>query len=247
MTNRIISSYLQDPKKAEIFAGCPELFEEVKKSLGQPQGFPPPQAFGKNGQHQIRPLRPQAAAFPHPHNPGPHPRQRGRHFRRAPSPRPGQAAEHLPAGAFQPVPQKKGIFPGSRPTTRKGRCWANTGFWSAWWSAWRKRSGHRALPAAPFDAPVATRYNFRPITSRVNIRCPNGTPKALAGGRSLVDHYGRKLHYLRISLTDRCNLRCIYCMPQKRRGQSWHTARCSAWRNFPGRPGLRGGAGSGTR
>ena len=32
MTNRIISSYLQDPKKAEIFAGCPELFEEVKKA-----------------------------------------------------------------------------------------------------------------------------------------------------------------------------------------------------------------------
>ena len=30
-----------------------------------------------------------------------------------------------------------------------------------------------------------------------------------------MDHYGRRLHYLRISLTDRCNLRCIYCMPQK--------------------------------
>lgn len=27
------------------------------------------------------------------------------------------------------------------------------------------------------------------------------------------DRYGRKLHYLRISLTDHCNLRCIYCMP----------------------------------
>ena len=40
-------------------------------------------------------------------------------------------------------------------------------------------------------------------------------PKATPGGKSLIDHYGRKLHYLRISLTDRCNLRCIYCMPQK--------------------------------
>jgi cyclic pyranopterin phosphate synthase len=27
------------------------------------------------------------------------------------------------------------------------------------------------------------------------------------------DQYGRRIHYLRISLTDHCNLRCIYCMP----------------------------------
>lgn len=27
------------------------------------------------------------------------------------------------------------------------------------------------------------------------------------------DRYGRHLHYLRISLTDHCNLRCKYCMP----------------------------------
>lgn len=29
----------------------------------------------------------------------------------------------------------------------------------------------------------------------------------------LIDAYGRKIDYLRISVTDRCNLRCIYCMP----------------------------------
>lgn len=28
-----------------------------------------------------------------------------------------------------------------------------------------------------------------------------------------VDHFGRKIDYMRISLTDRCNLRCSYCMP----------------------------------
>lgn len=27
------------------------------------------------------------------------------------------------------------------------------------------------------------------------------------------DPFGRSIHYLRISVTDRCNLRCIYCMP----------------------------------
>jgi len=29
------------------------------------------------------------------------------------------------------------------------------------------------------------------------------------------DKFGRKINYLRISVTDRCNLRCIYCMPQE--------------------------------
>jgi len=28
-----------------------------------------------------------------------------------------------------------------------------------------------------------------------------------------LDSYGRRIDYLRISLTDRCNLRCVYCMP----------------------------------
>ena len=29
------------------------------------------------------------------------------------------------------------------------------------------------------------------------------------------DRFGRNIHYLRISLTDHCNLRCIYCMPEE--------------------------------
>lgn len=29
-----------------------------------------------------------------------------------------------------------------------------------------------------------------------------------------IDRFGRSIHYLRISLTDRCNLRCVYCMPE---------------------------------
>ncbi len=28
------------------------------------------------------------------------------------------------------------------------------------------------------------------------------------------DQYGRRIHYMRISLTDACNLRCVYCMPE---------------------------------
>jgi cyclic pyranopterin phosphate synthase len=29
----------------------------------------------------------------------------------------------------------------------------------------------------------------------------------------LIDKYNRRIDYLRLSVTDRCNLRCIYCMP----------------------------------
>ena len=31
----------------------------------------------------------------------------------------------------------------------------------------------------------------------------------------MKDKYGREVDYLRISLTDNCNLRCIYCMEEK--------------------------------
>jgi len=31
---------------------------------------------------------------------------------------------------------------------------------------------------------------------------------------SLIDPYGRRIEYLRLSLTDKCNLRCFYCMPK---------------------------------
>lgn len=30
----------------------------------------------------------------------------------------------------------------------------------------------------------------------------------------MIDSYGREIDYIRISITDRCNLRCVYCMPE---------------------------------
>ncbi|HWP02760.1 MAG TPA: radical SAM protein, partial [Gemmatimonadaceae bacterium] len=36
---------------------------------------------------------------------------------------------------------------------------------------------------------------------------------------ALVDQWGRRIEYLRISVTDRCNFRCLYCMP--REGLQW--------------------------
>ena len=34
----------------------------------------------------------------------------------------------------------------------------------------------------------------------------------------MKDSYGRKIHYLRLSVTDRCDFRCTYCLPRSHRG-----------------------------
>lgn len=31
----------------------------------------------------------------------------------------------------------------------------------------------------------------------------------------MIDSHGRDIKYLRVSVTDRCNLRCVYCMPEQ--------------------------------
>ena len=36
----------------------------------------------------------------------------------------------------------------------------------------------------------------------------------VAGGRELVDPFGRTITYLRVSVTDRCDFRCVYCMAE---------------------------------
>lgn len=49
---------------------------------------------------------------------------------------------------------------------------------------------------------------------------PADMPAAHAdGSRALIDRYGRVARDLRVSLTDRCNLRCTYCMPAE--GLDW--------------------------
>ena len=44
-------------------------------------------------------------------------------------------------------------------------------------------------------------------------------PPRIDGARELIDTYGRVARDLRVSLTDRCNLRCTYCMPAE--GLEW--------------------------
>ena len=40
---------------------------------------------------------------------------------------------------------------------------------------------------------------------------------------NLVDAHGRIISYLRLSVTDRCNLRCTYCMPADGVAKTSHT------------------------
>jgi len=47
---------------------------------------------------------------------------------------------------------------------------------------------------------------------------------------TLVDSHGRTLRDLRVSLTDRCNFRCMYCLPETEAAQNFYRGR---WANLP--------------
>ncbi len=61
-----------------------------------------------------------------------------------------------------------------------------------------------------------------PIIDGIHATAPSppasGAPEVRPGG-PLVDPFGRRIDYLRVSVTDRCNLRCLYCMPAE--GMTW--------------------------
>src|SRR5438046_326694 len=46
----------------------------------------------------------------------------------------------------------------------------------------------------------------------------------------LVDSHGRVLRDLRLSLTDRCNFRCMYCLPETEAAQNFYRGH---WANLP--------------
>ena len=47
---------------------------------------------------------------------------------------------------------------------------------------------------------------FAPTSTRATSIHPQGT---------LVDKYGRRITYVRLSITDRCDFRCTYCMAEE--------------------------------
>src|ERR1700704_42907 len=53
--------------------------------------------------------------------------------------------------------------------------------------------------------PITDARRTKPLPSAGELGSP---------ARAGQDTFGRRLHDLRISVTDRCNFRCIYCMPR---------------------------------
>lgn len=61
-----------------------------------------------------------------------------------------------------------------------------------------------------------TLINNRPSGHPGAVSASSASPIALGTGRTgLVDSFSRRVSYLRLSITDRCDLRCTYCMPER--------------------------------
>jgi cyclic pyranopterin phosphate synthase len=52
-----------------------------------------------------------------------------------------------------------------------------------------------------------------------------------ATGRPLSDSFGRIMRDLRVSLTDRCNFRCLYCLPETEQAANFYRTKFDALRN----------------
>lgn len=88
-------------------------------------------------------------------------------------------------------------------------------------------AGVGCRPASDMSAPVrtaSTAHRVSPASQRAGQVKANAQPSTQARTRiadrdrvavspALVDSFGRQHDYLRISLTEKCNLRCTYCMP----------------------------------
>ena len=59
---------------------------------------------------------------------------------------------------------------------------------------------------------MKTRYSRRNMT--VIYQSDKATPTRFGASAPLVDPFGRAINYVRISVTDRCDLRCLYCMAE---------------------------------
>src|SRR3954466_8404064 len=64
-------------------------------------------------------------------------------------------------------------------------------------------AARRALPVLPTISAPALRVPAAALTA------------AHEGLPPVVDGFARRVSYLRVSLTDRCNYRCTYCMPEE--------------------------------
>jgi cyclic pyranopterin phosphate synthase len=76
------------------------------------------------------------------------------------------------------------------------------------------------VPASPPATPEAGRHSERAADEAV--RAPQRDV--------LIDSHGRVIRDLRISITDRCNFRCLYCLPETEAAHNFYRGR---WANLP--------------
>src|SRR4051812_299275 len=79
--------------------------------------------------------------------------------------------------------------------------------------------------------------------SQVRWQCPSHPARDKCSGRFkhitgkvknsdvLIDSHGRILRDLRVSLTDRCNFRCLYCLPETEAAHNFYRGRWAAMPN----------------
>src|SRR5690242_11807177 len=70
-------------------------------------------------------------------------------------------------------------------------------------------------PGGRSTAMTMTRFHLPVVGQPAPIRGldPAGAAVAVRGD-ALMDGFARRVRYLRVSVTDRCNFRCSYCMPE---------------------------------
>lgn len=69
-------------------------------------------------------------------------------------------------------------------------------------------------PGALVRSGVARSAGRNPVTDAPSLKAPSLKAPSVSGV-PLLDGLNRPLHDLRLSVTDRCNLRCTYCMPKE--------------------------------
>lgn len=68
--------------------------------------------------------------------------------------------------------------------------------------SWDQRHASRSVTPGAFPGTVEEPYRWGAVAPQENASL-------------LQDSFGRVFDYLRIAVTDRCNLRCVYCMPEE--------------------------------
>lgn len=73
----------------------------------------------------------------------------------------------------------------------------------------------RMVPMSAFSLPIFAQTSANRLESAPGANCNESPPRAPDNVRAagqMMDSHGRIIRDLRISITDRCNFRCVYCM-----------------------------------